>query len=547
VTDAQQFTTLQYRTKLRNLARLICKKGHDTMREHMHILMATKDINKFYRLDFFKPYAYQHRWFASGALCLLRYLSAANQIGKTYGAAHEFAYHATRLYPDWWKGFRCGAGTLWAIGISADSTRKVLQKELIGTNDARNTAEFGTGTIPRELINWDSIVRRGESLISLRVHHASGVESEIHFYSATQENAVYMGQKIVFAWIDEQSEKELEIIAQCTARTINTGGCIAVTATPEIGITDFYAQCKDDKTGLIHFQNATWNDADHLTQEVKDSLLARIPYYQRKMRSEGIPVLGVGAIYPYDTDQITCAPFTIPDHWIVLAAVDFGYSGIADLSVISFIAYDQETGTRYLFDEWSNEDDRDTYANSHLPDYMACKLLGQQPVDWVAATGGFPATFEGMGLPSIAVKLPNDGDGVQPGTQKTRGELMRVTGANVCLDTFEIPPDMAPLEKNRKSLIGSISVLGQWFQDGNLKIFNTCTETLREFRLYQWKKRGVRTVPADKDNHYLDALRYGAICVRDDGVSMYEARKNPDTGVYEIDNPYDHDMGAFKL
>lgn len=534
--------SLDYRIKVHTTARALVRAGRDVMRANSHILREAMKLNKFYAWDKFTPYDYQKRWFSSGAQFLLRYLSAANQIGKTYGAAHEFAYHATGIYPEWWDGYRCEAGTLWAIGISSDSTRKVLQKELIGTNDARSTALFGTGSIPRDLINWDSIVRRGETLVSLRVFNANGGESEIHFYSASQDESVYMGQKIVFAWIDEQSAKEIEVIAQCTARTINTKGCIAVTATPEIGVTDFYAQCRDDTTGEIYFQNATWDDAPHLTAATKKSLLARIPYFQRKMRSLGIPVVGVGMIYPYADEQITVAPFEIPDHWLVIGGLDFGYSGISDPSVIMCVAYDPDTGIKYAFEEWTSEKERDTYANSHMPDYIARKVVGQSPDDWDAVTGG--AAFQGLGYPSMVLKSPHDGNGILSGTQQTRSEIMRKAGANVHHALWEIPPDLAPMETNRRSLVGSIAILAQWFQDGQLKIFNTCFELMRELRLYQWVKQGHRTVPADKNNHLLDALRIAAVRVEYDGEYMGAARKQV-TVLPDYGNDYTTALEAF--
>ncbi len=535
--------SLEHRMRVRAAAQLLVKAGRSAIKEHPATIRAAQYFNKFYRWDTFNPYAYQVKWFASGASYLLRYLSAANRIGKTYGAAHEFAYHATGQYPSWWKGYRCGAGTLWAVGISSDSTRKVLQKELIGTNDARSINLYGTGSIPRDLIVWDSIVRRGETLVSLRVRHVSGEESEIHFYSATQDETVYMGQSIVFAWVDEQSEREQQIIAQCTTRTTTTGGCIAVTATPEVGATDFYAQCRDDTTGEIYFQNATWDDADHLTPEVKASLLARIPYYQRKMRSLGIPVLGQGAIYPFADEQITCAPFEIPDHWQVIGGMDFGYSGISDPSTIVKCAYDPDTGNRYIFAEWSSETDQDTYANSHMPDYMARKVIGYEPDDWAAATGGLVA-FEGLGLPGIVLKSPHDGNGIQAGTQQSRTEIMRAVGANVHHELWEIPPDLAPMEANRRSLAGSIAIIAQWFQDGVLKIFSNCLGLMKELRVYQWVKQGHRTVPADKNNHFLDAMRIAAIRVSYDGEYMSAARKQQGEP-HQYTNSYQTAMAAF--
>lgn len=536
--------TFEHRMKVRAAARALAKAGKAAIKANSHIIRAAQYFNKFYRWDSFSPYAYQIKWFASGADYLLRYLSAANRIGKTYGAAHEFAYHATGQYPSWWKGYQCEAGTLWAVGISSDSTRKVLQKELIGTNDARSVSLYGTGAIPRDVIIWDSIVRRGETLVSLKIKHISGEESEIHFYSATQDETVYMGQSIVFAWVDEQSEREQEIIAQCTTRTTTTRGCIAVTATPEVGATNFYAQCRDDTTGEIYFQSATWDDADHLTPEVKASLLARIPAYQRKMRSLGIPVLGVGAIYPYSDEEITVAPFDIPDHWQVLSGLDFGYSGVSDPSTVVSCAYDPDTGMRYIFQEWGSESDRDQYANSHMPDFMARKITGQEPDDWQQSSGG--AEFVPLGMPGIVVKTPHDGNGILPGTQQTRAEIMRKVGANVHPLLWEIPEDLAPLEQHRRSLVGSIAIIAQWFKDGVLKVFTTCTEVMRELRLYQWVKQGQRTVPADKNNHFLDALRIAAIRVSYDGEYMQYATRKVEV---EIDdsNTYLEDMGAYAL
>lgn len=545
MTDTPTITTLAYRNKVRAVAVGICRDGRVAMRKYMHVLKHAQYLNKYHKVDEFDPYPFQLEWYQSGADYHLRYLSAANRIGKTYAGAAEFAYHATGDYPDWWNGYRCPVGTLWAIGVDIDATRKVLQKELLGTDDYRRKDEIGTGSIPRDLIDFDSFVARGETVKQFRVWNKQGGQSAIHFYSSTQDAKSFMGQAIVYAWVDEQSEHEDELIAQCTTRTATTNGVVVCTATPEIGATEFYKRCREEDA--IYFQNARWRDAPHLTPAAIERLLAETPYYQRKMRSEGIPIMGEGAIYPYKLDEITCAPFAIPDHWLVLAACDFGYSGLSDPSVIVFIAYDQETGNRYLFQEWGSKQDRMAYGNSHLPDYMARKLIGVEPPDWKDSAQYEGVEFEGMGLPSIAVKLPHDGEGIQAGTQTTRAELMRNTGANTCLDMFEIPPDMAPLENNRKSLIGSISIVGQWFQDGNFKIFNTCTQTLTEFNLYQWKRKGIRTVPSDKDNHFMDAMRYGALRVRDDGVQMYEARKQPDSNTWEIENPYEYDMGAFKL
>lgn len=556
-----RFTTPEYRQKLLTAARLILKQERSVIRDNLDLLESAAELRDGWRVDGFRPYAYQAQWFESGAKFRLRYLSAANRIGKTFSAAAEFSYHATGCYPDWWRGYRAPteliglSRIMWAIGVSSESTRKVLQKELIGTDDARQRHKFGTGSIPRERINFDSLVCDGETLKSLRVYHESGEETTIHFYSSKQDEKVFMGQAIIFAWIDEQSEKEDELVAQATTRVQTTGGQVVITATPEVGITDLYKRCSEDVTGKIYFQNATIYDAPHFTPEMIDDFIATTPYHQRDMRTKGIPILGVGAIYPFRTADITCAPFEIPENWRVLAALDFGYTGESDPSIIVFIAYDPETGRKYLFREWSNHSritplvtERDVYANAHMPDYMASKITGRQPNDWaeqVSVRSEELRTFEGLGIPSIPVVAPNDGNGVQAGTQKTRSEIMRDLGAKMTPSVWKLHESQLPDEPNRVSKEGSIILVAQMFQDGDLKIFNTCTETLRELGLYQWVREGKRTIPSPKNDHFMDAMRYAATRIQFDGVPLIQARRTAELPVDHQNTPYKRAMSAY--
>lgn len=567
MSERPEFTTREYRDRVRRLAAMVVSQGKERMREHIHLLRQAANFNKYYKIDFFEPYPYQMDWYRSGSNYLLRYLSAANQIGKTHGEGAEFAYQAMALYPAWWPGFRCDRADddsriMWAVGISTDATRKVLQKELLGTSNAKKRNEIGTGSIPRERIDFTSFDIDGQTVKSFRVWDETGGQTEIHFYSSTQDEKVFMGQRVMYIWVDEQSEKEAELIAQCTTRTTNTDGCVACTATQEVGATDFYVQCRDDETGEIYFQNATWNDAPHITPERRRSLEARIPYWQRKMRSEGLPILGMGAIYPYSDEQIVVAPFDIPSHWKVLSGLDFGYSGLADPSVVLSAAYDPDTGTKYVFAEWGSEyktDDgapeSEIYVNSHMPDYMARKIIGKAPQDWEEVTDRPASEFVGLGLPSIRVISPLDGDGQQAGTSMTRLEIMRGVGVKTCPEVWELHESQLPDCKYRNSLTGSISLVAQWFQTGELKIFSTCTELLRELRLYQWVKKERTTVPSDKNNHFLDAMRYAVTRVEFDGCYMYEAVRGVDyhvvnttqTPYQRAQRAYNKKMGARKL
>lgn len=58
---------------------------------------------------------------------------AANRVGKTYSSCIELGYHLTGKYPDWWEGIRFNYPiNAWALGVSGEQIRDVLQSELFG-------------------------------------------------------------------------------------------------------------------------------------------------------------------------------------------------------------------------------------------------------------------------------------------------------------------------------------------------------------------------------------------------------------------------------
>ena len=93
---------------------------------------------------------------------------------------------------------------------------------------------------------------------------------------------------------------------------------------------------------------AEWNDAPHLTTEMKDKLYASIPLYQRDARTKGVPQLGSGAIYPVPESDIICQPFVIPKFWPKCYALDVGWNRTAAL----WGAWDQEADIVYLYSEY---------------------------------------------------------------------------------------------------------------------------------------------------------------------------------------------------
>jgi hypothetical protein len=81
----------------------------------------------------------------------------------------------------------------------------------------------------------------------------------------------------------------------------------------------------DDPSSSQCFIQKGWDDAPHLSEDVKTSLLDSFPVHQRDMRSKGVPMLGHGRIYDLSEDFITCEPFPIPPQFFVIDGMDFGW------------------------------------------------------------------------------------------------------------------------------------------------------------------------------------------------------------------------------
>lgn len=462
------------------------------------------------KLAFWKPYDFQKQWIEASSHYKQRYLSAANRIGKTYGACMELSAHISGLYPPEWNGARIEESGVdyWVIGVSQESVNNVLMKELLGVNDCRNLTGLGTGTIPKDCIDVFSMVKDGARCLKVRINHVSGKQNTLSFFASTQDESVFMGATIKYILMDEQFKTEEAIYAQCLTRTATTDGFISVTCTPELGVTPLWDKFSKDDSGYLYFQSATWNDAPHLSTEDKERLLAGFPEYQRKLRSEGIPVLGSGAVYPFSDEEINESLSVEkikanPFRYRLLWSCDFGYSSNsdADPSTLVLTAYDVETDKIYVIQEWNSKQNAKQNRLAHMPDHMA-------------------SIIKSSDFPYAPLQVPHDGKRQIEGTNTTRLAEFKRLGVNVLPMVFEIPFQLTSgaLEKPKhsRSLHWTIQYLCKLFSEGKLKLdVNRLPVLMSEFRVYQYKDNGD---PVDRKNHLLDAMRIGAITVKYKGA-----------------------------
>jgi hypothetical protein len=208
------------------------------------------------------------------------------------------------------------------------------------------------------------------------------------------------------------------------------------------------------------FVQLDWTNCPHLSKEQIEATLAGVPPWQRAMRSTGIPSFGTGAIYPIPESEITCAPFAIPAHWPRVFGFDVGWNTNAAV----FGALDSATGTLYIYHE--------VYLAKKEPSIVAAAIKSQ-----------------GAWLPGV-IDPASAGSG-----QKDGKKLLEEYRTEHGLD----------LEPADNAVVTGLTRVWERLSTGRLKVFNTCTKLLGEYRLYRRDEKGNIVNSPD---HALDALRY---------------------------------------
>lgn len=471
-------------------------------REIIDLLKVRERIKRYNKMNYFGAYKFQQDFYAAGKKHRFRFLCAANRVGKSYSEAYEFAVHCTGKYPDWWQGKRFNKPILaWAVGITGDSTRKVLQKELFGTSIGKDKEAIGSGIIPRDCIDLDTLERDGNKILIAQIKHYNARGefdgmSTLEFRSTQQGEHALMGATVDYIWLDEEDPYEsMRIFSQCVTRTLTTRGLVTITATPENGLTElvdkFMKGEGDDDTGSLYFQNATWWDAPHITEDDIREMSSGIPGWQLAMRSKGMPLLGSGLIYDVSDDDIKCESFEIPETWKRVCALDIG---IDHPTAAVWTAYDANTDTVYVYDVYKQA--------GFTPAYHAPAINGR-----------------GRWIPVI---LPHDADNTEKGSGMSMSDFYRNAGVNVEFETFhnKIGTD----NKKNYFVEPGIVDIRERMMSGRFKVFDVpATQSLFEEKARYHRKEGKIVKEWDD---VMDAMRYSACSVTHRGKSSRDCDFN---------------------
>lgn len=341
----------------------------------------------------------------------------------------------------------------------------------------------------------------------VRVKHVNGT-SVCQFWSYSQGQHALMGDVVDWYHIDEEP-KDPEIYPQVITRTINgdngKGGRGILTFTPENGKTELVCKFMDEPINSQYLKTATWDDAPHLSESAKESILSQYPEYQRDMRSRGIPLMGAGLIYQHPEEAIKCDPFQIPDHWYLINGMDFGWDHPQGHVQI---AWDMDTNTLYVVN---------AFKKSKLQPYEAWEVVKS----WSE---------------NVPTAWPSDGLQTEKGSAKQQKDYYEESG-------FEMLSEHATWEEGGNGVEAGLMELNNLMKTGRFKVFSHLKEVFEEIRGYhRLSKPNGKSLIVKINDDLIDAIRY-AYMMRRHAIQKMDVNRFDDDDYDDEDYSETNAMG----
>jgi phage terminase large subunit-like protein len=431
------------------------------------------------RLAKYSPYFWQKQFHAAGLNNPERMLMAANRVGKTLSAGAELAYHLTGDYPDWWEGKRFDAPVLvWTGSPTNETSRDIVQTELLGGMGAK----LGTGWIPRDRIIGRPTTRQAgvkDVVDKFEVLHRTKGTSTCILKTYEQGWQKWQGTAPHVVWLDEEPDDYM-IYSEAQTRIITSGGIILVTFTPLLGVTELVQHFQEGGKG-IYLKGASWDDAPHLSQEDKERLSASYRAHERDARTQGIPMMGEGAVFPVSDADIRTEPFKIPNHFARIKGCDFG---IDHPAAGVECAWDRDQDIFYVIDCY--------------------RKAGE--------TAPYHAAWFNKANKRIPVAWPHDGMNREKSGGKTLADSYRAHGVNMLSKSARYPK--VPGEQTDKGgpqpIEPIVDEMLERMSTGRLKVFSNLSEWFEEKRSYHRKDGKI----VDRRDDLLKATMYALMMKR---------------------------------
>ena len=265
----------------------------------------------------------------------------------------ETAYHATGLYPDWWKGKRITRSTftIWVGSKTNDNQREYTQPALFGPNLNEG---LGTGAIPRNCLTAKPRTRQAGvpdvvDTAYIQHHDKDGKKDGIvTIRMKTFEQgwkAFTGGRDVLVIWFDEFDDEPFKVYTESLTRILRNDGIIYVTVTLLTGHNELTLHYLDSDSPSRAVVVASWDDAPHLTPEKKKHMREAYPDHEMQAREFGAIMMGMGRIFTVQEQDLMVDLGEIPKHWARLKGIDWGQNHPAGLGEI---AWDRDNDIIYV-------------------------------------------------------------------------------------------------------------------------------------------------------------------------------------------------------
>jgi hypothetical protein len=213
-------------------------------------------------------------------------------------------------------------------------------------------------------------------------------------------------------------------------------------------------------------------DAEHYTEEERAAIIASYPSHERKARAMGIPILGSGRVFPVDEDDLKVRAFPIPEHWVHIGGLDFGWD---HPTAAVKLAWDRDSDIIYVTNSYGQRE--------------------QTPVIHAAAVKHWG--------PNLAWAWPHDGLQHDKGSGEALAAQYRAQG-------LQMLDERATFEDGGFGVEAGIAEMLERMQTARLKVFDHLEDWFGEFRLYH-RKDGL--IVKENDDR-MAATRYALMMKR---------------------------------
>lgn len=408
-------------------------------------------------------YAYPRHMevFALGAIKPFRMFGGGNGSGKTWGVgSYEMTCHATGIYPEWWVGKRYNHPVeILVAGNTKENVRDIIQPKLIGRKD-----HYGENSMLPASVIGDVTLRSGANgaIDTATIKHVSGGLSRIMFKAYEMGRTAFEGFEVDAALLDE--EPPPEIYSEVCQRFRTREPCLLLTFTPLKGISQVvsmflphfaqdYTEEEYEASGRAYVL-CSQDEVPHLSDEEKIRLRSNVLSHEREARRHGVPSIGAGKIYPVEESKFVIPPVALPKSWPRLYGFDVGWNNTAAI----WGAWDRENDCIFIYSEH--------FLKQEMPPIHAAAIKARG----VSVAGMIDPAARGRGQ-----------DGGLALMKRYRDLGLRLVVADNSVDD------------------GLLEVQTRLETD-RLKVFATCQNWIREFRLYRRDDNGKIV---KKDDHCL--------------------------------------------